>query len=56
MGQFNKVVYLLIMHTEGPGLWTRLRWVKPGLCVQPSHSLCLGYLWQVYKHLYQMYN
>ncbi len=23
---------------------------------QPSHYLCLEYLWQVYKHLYQIYN
>ncbi len=32
---------------------TRLRWVKPDLWAQPSHSLCLEYLWQVYKHHYQ---
>ncbi len=25
-------------HTEGPGLQTRLRWVKPGLRAHPSHS------------------
>ncbi len=28
---------------------------KPGLWAQPSHSLCLEYMWQVYHHLYQMY-
>ncbi len=31
MGKFIKVQKLLIMHTEGPGLETMLRWVKPGL-------------------------
>ncbi len=34
---------------EGPGLQTRLRWIKPGLWAQPYHSLCLEYLWQVYN-------
>ncbi len=40
------------MHTQyhrGPGLH-QARWDKTGLCAQPSHSLCLEYLWQVYTH------
>ncbi len=41
---------------EGPGLWTRFRWVKPGVWAQLSHYLCLQYMWQVYQYLYQMYN
>ncbi len=38
---------------EGPGLQTRLRWVKPVFGVQPSHSLCSEYLWQITN--YHMY-
>ncbi len=41
--------------TEGLGLQIRLRWVKPGWA-QPSHSLSLEYVWQIWQHLYEMYN
>ncbi len=51
MGQFSKV--LLAIDNEykvpqGPGLQTRLRWVKPYLWAQE-------YLCQVYEPIYQMY-
>ncbi len=58
MGQFSKILLTIDnAHTvpQCPRLWTRFRWVKPDLYAQPSHSLCLEYLWQVYQHLYQMY-
>ncbi len=47
MGQFRKVLLAIDnAHNtaEGPGLQTRLRWVKPDLWAQPSHPLCLQYL------------
>ncbi len=48
MGQFSKVLLAIDnahSTTDGPGLQTRLRSVKPGLWAQLSHSLCLEYLW-----------
>ncbi len=58
MDQFSHV--LLAIQTidkvhstqEGAGLWTRLRWVKPGLWAQLSHPFYIEYLWQVREHLY----
>ncbi len=59
MGQFSKLLLAIDKKknstTMGPALQTRLRWVKLGLWAQPSHSLCLEYMWQIYQHLYQMY-
>ncbi len=54
MGQFSKVLLATDkVHStaKGPGLQTRLRWVKPGLWAQPFNSLCLEYLWQINQHL-----
>ncbi len=34
--------------TEDPGLRIKIWCVKPGLWAQPSHSLCLEYLWHIY--------
>ncbi len=31
--------------------WIRLSWIKPGLWAQPSHSLCLDFLCQVYVEI-----
>ncbi len=42
MGLFSSVLQLLIGHTwyhRGPWTVDRLRWIKPGLWAQPSHSL-----------------
>ncbi len=47
MGQFSKVLLAINnTHTvlQSSGLWTRVRWVKPGLWAQPSNSLCLKYI------------
>ncbi len=44
MGQFSNVLLAIDKAdssdntTEGPGVHTRRRWVKPGLLAQPSHS------------------
>ncbi len=57
MGQFSTIdIDSAHITTEGPGLQTRLTWVKPGLWAKPSHSLYLEYMWQVSKDLYQTYN
>ncbi len=40
MDQFSKVLLTIdntYSTTEGPGLQTKHRWVKPGLWAQPSH-------------------
>ncbi len=53
MGQFSKVLLAIDNACTAP---QRALDCGPGLWAQPSHSLCLDYLWQVYQHLYQMYN
>ncbi len=50
IGQFSNALLTIDkahITTQGPGLHTRLRWLKPVLWSQPYHSLCLKYLWQV---------
>ncbi len=50
LGQFsNALLTIDKAHTttEGPGLHTMFRWVKPGLWSQPPHSLCLEYMLQI---------
>ncbi len=55
MDQFSKVLLPINNALTVTELQTRIRWVKPGLWEQPSLSLCLEYLWQVYQYLSQMY-
>ncbi len=59
MGQFSNV---LLGIDKAHKVAQRAMYCRPGLGVlnqvygpNPSHSLCLEYLWQVYQHLCQMY-
>ncbi len=50
--QVNVILAIDKLHTtpQSQALQTRLSWVKPSLWAQPSHSLCLEYLWHIHQH------
>ncbi len=51
MGQFSKVLLAIDKVHSVPQrtLDCGLMWVKPGLWVQLSHSLCLAYIYQMFN-------